>query len=141
MAGRTAPGRDRTTEPAHRNARTLRRNRERLSEGKEVNTRPAAPLRLASMQVRRLERWIHSNTPSGVCHPLRVSLSPVTAPRCRGHSALQPTTIPRSQQSPRPQLLQLHVLQGLGGPAERRGRPPEPCRHGTHHHGGLPSRR
>uniref|UniRef100_A0A3Q3EDK3 Roundabout, axon guidance receptor, homolog 1 (Drosophila) n=1 Tax=Labrus bergylta TaxID=56723 RepID=A0A3Q3EDK3_9LABR len=41
----------------------------------------------------------------------------------------------------RPQLLQLHVLQGLRGPAERRGRPQEPCRHGPQHHGGLRTRR
>lgn len=59
----------------------------------------------------------------------------------RGHPALQPTTVPHRQQSQGPKFLQLHVLQGIRGPAERRGRPQEPRRHWPQHHGSLPARR
>lgn len=126
--------------PARPNARTLRRGK-RFTEEKEVNMRVALLSRHASMQVNTKR-----GNPRVVCvafvfKQVSISLFFFPVSRCRGHSALQPTTVPHSQQPPRPKLLQLHVLQGLGGQAERRRRPQEPCRHGPHHHGGLPTRR
>lgn len=67
-------------------------------------------------------------------------ISLFSVPR-RGHPALQPTPVPYRQQSQGPKFLQLHVLQGFRGPAERGGRPQEPGRHWPQHNGSLPARR
>lgn len=138
--GATGPERVRTPEPARPNARRRRSDKRLLMEGKGIKVRVAA--RHGNKQVGRQHR-------EGIFHccVLCVNLKSqfpkllLFAPRLRGHSALQPTTVPHSQQPPGPELLQLHVLQGLRRAAERGGRPQEPCRHGPQHHGGLSTRR
>lgn len=128
------PERAPTREPAHPNARTVRRDK-RLTEAKGINTRVRPPPRLVSTQV-------GAEPGSSVTFP-KWSQRPMllfSVPR-RGHPALQPTTVPDRQQSQGPKFLQLHVLQGFGGPAERGRRPQEPRRHWPQHHGSLPARR
>lgn len=93
--------------------------------------------RLASTQVQTKRR----SSVTFLCHKSLNTQYYCPLSPCRGgHPALQPTTVPDRQQSQGPKFLQLHVLQGFRGPAERGGRPQEPRRHWPQHHGSLPAR-
>lgn len=55
--GAIGPERARTPEPAHLNAKTLRRDKKLLMEGKGINMRVAPPIRHANMQVQHQVKY------------------------------------------------------------------------------------
>lgn len=85
--GAIGPERARTPEPARLNAKTLRRDKRLLTEGKGINTRVAAPTRHANTQVRQRVQSLSDVQYFWLCKS-QFPLQLFFVARFRGHSAL-----------------------------------------------------